>query len=290
MQQLSMFDLMEAPAPVAAPPVGTKVKLSAWEIEQRDNRLARTAYRAGLPTDDAGILNRAWSELTSYDGAVRAADYDGMVGAANRLRAIGEHAFGLTKAEDERSGPPRGNERFDCLHSAWTWLFDAMAADDGAIPLFGQKGHLELSIAGCRVDFSYAGLFGICDGDARVIEWDKPFFSETGFRSFQVCPHDHVIAANGLDCKAWLERVCLGQLTEGGNKKVALTRAWPTYALQWRQSKEFADKYDRADIWTQWGPEKHAEHWANYDARQAAALEQMAAEGIDPDEVWRTRR
>ncbi|WP_032998304.1 hypothetical protein [Rhizobium leguminosarum] len=290
MQQLSLFDLMVTPPVPVKPPVAAKVKLSAWDIEQRDNRLARMAYRSSLPSDDAGILNRAWAELTGYDAAVRSADYDGMVGAANRLRAIGEHAFGMTTEEGERSGPPRGNERFDCLHAAWTWLMDSMKADDGAAPLFGQKGRFELEIAGCRVDFSYAGMFGICGGDARIIEWDKPFFSETGFRSFQVCPHDYVIAAAKVDCKSWIARVCTGQLTEGGKKKVTLTRAWPTYALQWRQSKEFADKYDRADVWAQWGPEKHAEHWANHDARQATALEQMAADGIDPDEVWRTRR
>lgn len=290
MQQLSLFDLMVTPPVHVKPPAAAKVKLSAWDIEQRENRLARVAYRSSLPSDDAGILNRAWAELTAYDAAVRSADYDGMVGAANQLRAIGEHAFGMTAEEDENIGPPLGNKRFDCLYSAWGWLLDSMAADEGAMPLFGQKGHLELSIAGCRADFAYAGLFGICGGDARVIERDKPFFSETGYRSFQVCPHDHVIAAKGLDCKAWLERVCLAQLTEGGKKKVTLTRAWPTYALQWRQSKEFAEKYDRADVWAQWGPEKHAEHWASHDARQAAAIEQMAADGIDPDEVWRTRR
>ncbi|GMB80519.1 hypothetical protein NN6n1_13010 [Shinella zoogloeoides] len=295
MQQLSMFDLMMPPPPPAIPVARSlsnaeRKKMSSWQIEQIESQNARYAFRASLPSDDAGLLSRAWTELASYDAAVRAVDYDRMVEAGNHLRAIGEHAFGLSEAEDRRDSPPKGNARFDCLYAAWDWMSDALAANDGEIPMFGQKAHLELDIAGCRVDFRYAGMFGICGGDARVIDHDKPFFSETGYRSFQVCPIDHVIAAKGIDCKQWLERVCLAQLTEGGKRKIQLTRAWPGYCLTWRQSKEFADKADRTTTWDQWGPEKQAELWANHDASQAAALERMAAEGIDPEEVWRTRR
>lgn len=295
MQQLSMFDLMMPPPPAAIPATrvlsnAERKRMSAWQIEQFENQNARYAFRTSLPSYDAGLLTRAWAELTAYDAAVRAADYDGMVGAGNRLRAIGEHAFGLSEAEEKSLAAPKGSARFDCLHTAWMWMANATAANDGDVPMFGQKGHLELEIVGCRADFSYDGLFGICGGAARVIDRDKLFFSETGFHSFQVCPRDYVIAAGKLDCKGWLERVCTAQLTEGGKKKAKLTRAWPSYALQWRQSREFAESVNRAETWTQWGPEKHAEHWANHDTRQAAALDRMAAEGIDPDEVWRTRR
>ncbi|CAD7023256.1 hypothetical protein REJC140_00145 [Pseudorhizobium endolithicum] len=283
MQQLSMFDLITAPLVPLAAPVPTRPKLSPWQIEQRDNRLARFAYRDTLPSDDAGMLNEASAELRAYDVAVRNADYDGMVASGNRLRAIGEHAFGLTQAEAEKGGPPDGNGRFFCLYDAWDWMSAALAATDGEIPLFGQKGRFEIEIAGCRVDFTYSGIFGICGGEARVIDWEKPFLSETGYRSFQVCPDDYVIAAAKLDCKGWLERVCLGQLTEGGKRKFELTRAWPPYARSWRDSRAFAEKYARLDGWSE---ERLAEH----EASQRAALEQMAADGIDPDEVWRTRR
>lgn len=283
MQQLSFFDMMTAPPVPVAAPRPTKVNLSPWQIEQRDNQLARFAYRETLPSDDAGMLNQAWAELRTYDAAVRNADYDGMVTSGNRLKAIGEHAFGLTQDEAEKCGPPGGNERFFCLYDAWDWLSASLAESDGEIPMFGQKGRFEIEVAGCRVDFAYAGIFGLCGGDARVIDQDKPFFSETGYRSFQVCPDDYVIAAAKLDCKGWLERVCLGQLTEGGKRKVLLTRAWPSYARSWRDARAFAEKYARIDGWSE---ERLAEH----EIRQAAALEQMAADGIDPDEVWRTRR
>lgn len=286
------FDF-DIPAAVIAKPTALKkqpkVKKSEWQIERENNQRARFAYREPLPADDAELLNCAWTELKAYDAAVRAVDYDSMVAAANRLKAVGEHAFGLAREEAERSGPPKGNAKFACLHDAWTWMMNAMAATDGETPMFGQKGRLEIEVAGCRVDMRYDGMFGICGGDAHIIEWGKPFFSETGYRSFQVCPMDYVIAAGNIDCKTWLERVCMAQLTEGGKKKVKLTRAWPTYALQWRQSRDFAQRHKRDEVWTQWGPEKHAEHWANHDARQAEALALMKAEGIDPDEVWKTR-
>ncbi|MBX4920971.1 hypothetical protein HJA76_14850 [Rhizobium bangladeshense] len=283
MQQLSFFDMMAAPPLPAKEPAAAKVKLSPWQIEQRDNRIARFAYRESLPSDDAGLLNQAWVELRSYDAAVRNADYDGMVTYGNRIKAIAEHAFGLTVDEAQRGGPPDGNERFFCLYDAYDWLSAALAADEGAVSMFGQRGHFEIDVVGCRVDFAYSGLFGICGGDARVVDSEKPFFSETGYRSFQVCPDDFVIAAAKLDCKGWLERVCTNQLTEGGKKKVQLTRAWPLYARSWRDARAFAEKYARIDHWSE-------EQWAEYEAKQAAALEQMAADGIDPDEVWRTRR
>ncbi|NTG61825.1 hypothetical protein G6L45_16215 [Agrobacterium rhizogenes] len=286
------FDF-DIPAAVKAKPVALKkqpkAKMSEWQIEQENSRMARLAYRESLPDDDAGLLNRAWAELKAYDAAVRAVDYDGMVGAGNNLKAIGEHAFGMSRDEMARSGPPAGNGKFSCLSDAWSWVMNAISAENGEIPLFGQKARFEIEVAGCRVDMDYDGMFGICGGSAHVIDWEKPFFSETGYRSFQVCPNDFVIAAKDIDCKQWLERICTAQLTEGGKKKVKLVRAWPSYALQWRQSRAFVEQYKREELWMQWGPERHAEVWANHDARQADAMAQMIAEGIDPEEVWKTR-
>jgi hypothetical protein len=220
------FDIPAAvnakPAPLAKTKA-KKEKLSPWQLERINKQIARFSYRESLPSDDAELLNRAWSELKAYDAAARAADYDGMVTAGNNLKAIGEHAFGMTREEAEKGGPPDGNGRFFCLNDAWRWLMDGLAANDGEIPMFGQKGRFVIELGGCRVDFSYAGMFGICGGDARVVDLDKPFISETGYRSFQVCPDDFVIAAANMDCKQWLERVCMAQLTEGGKKKLKLS-------------------------------------------------------------------
>jgi hypothetical protein len=114
----------------------------------------------------------------------------------------------------------------------------------------------------------------------------SPYWSETGFRSFAGY---HVIDGPEFtesDCRQIIEAMIDSK--HGCNGK--LTKWWPSYCLQWRQSREFANGRDRATTWDQWGPEKHVEHWANFDARQAAAEAQMLADGIDKEEVWRTRR
>ncbi|UNK39354.1 hypothetical protein MNR02_06515 [Shinella sp. H4-D48] len=112
------------------------------------------------------------------------------------------------------------------------------------------------------------------------------YWSETGFKSFAGF---YGRIDDGLT-PAVLEQIICADIDSKHGCNGKLTKWWPSYCLQWRQNKTFADKFDRATTWDQWGPEKQAEHWASHDARQAAALQQMAAEGIDPDEVWRTRR
>lgn len=111
------------------------------------------------------------------------------------------------------------------------------------------------------------------------------YWSETGFRSFASA---WTVTGPGFtddDVREIIEANIDSK--HGCNGK--LTKWWPDYCRQWRQNKAFADKFDRATTWDQWGPEKQAEHWANHDAKQAAALERMHAEGIDPEEVWKTR-
>jgi hypothetical protein len=108
----------------------------------------------------------------------------------------------------------------------------------------------------------------------------SPYWSETGFRSFGYAHIDPDEIAGIIAAHIASKHGCKGKLTKW----------WPSYCLQWRQEREFAKGRDRATTWDQWGPEKHAEHWANFDTRQAAAEAQMIADGIDKDEVWRTRR
>ncbi|ASY56469.1 MT-A70 family methyltransferase [Sinorhizobium sp. CCBAU 05631] len=203
-----------------------KAKPSAWEAEREASAARKKAYRATIPAnapdDELVLVAESW--LKSYHKAVMEADVDGQRLAYDRLDAIAEHLFGVAPDVDWRSagGPPNGNGRFSCLADARDWLMEKLAAPDGEAPMFGQPGRFLIELFGCRVDFHYDGLFGICGGNAHVVDLDKPFFSETGYRSFQVCPHDHVIYAGGLDCKPYMERVCTEQSCEGGKKKVKL--------------------------------------------------------------------
>lgn len=102
------------------------------------------------------------------------------------------------------------------------------------------------------------------------------FWSETGFRSFgvNVSDPDEVV-----EC-----------IEEHLDKSGRLERWWPSYVLWWRQDLAFylwtvAEIGGREKVWDQWGPEKHAEAWANFDKRQAEHMAQMLADGIDPNDV-----
>lgn len=214
------------PAPSRPAKSNKAAKLSEWEQQRVESAERKRAYRetipANAPDDELVLVAESW--LKSYHKSVMAADPDGQRLAYDRLDAIAEHLFGTDPGIDWRSagGPPQGNGRFSCLADARDWLMEKLAASDGDVPLFGQSGRFLIELFGCRVDFRYDGLFGYCGGNAHVVDLDKPFFSETGYRSFQVCPHDHVIHAGALDVRAYFERVCSEQFAEGGKKKVKL--------------------------------------------------------------------
>lgn len=65
------------------------------------------------------------------------------------------------------------------------------AAAPGAVPLWGQEGHFILDVNGMRVRIELEGMFGIGGGfsywpgfAAYAVDQDRPFLSETGYRSF----------------------------------------------------------------------------------------------------------
>jgi hypothetical protein len=67
----------------------------------------------------------------------------------------------------------------------------ATSAPENAVPLWGQSGSFEISCDGMRVWIEMQGIFGICASSiawmgfaAHAVDWDKPFLSETGYRSF----------------------------------------------------------------------------------------------------------
>lgn len=111
------------------------------------------------------------------------------------------------------------------------------------------------------------------------------YWSQTGFKSFAGFQG----RIDGGLTPTIIAEIINADIDSKWGGKGKLTKWWPDYCLQWRQNKDFADRVERATTWDQWGPEKQAEHWASYDARQAAAIERMHAQGIDPQEVWKTR-
>jgi hypothetical protein len=63
-------------------------------------------------------------------------------------------------------------------------------ARKGKVPLWGQSGTFEITVSGTRIRIALDGMFGIAHCTvwggfaAHAIDWDKPFISETGYRSF----------------------------------------------------------------------------------------------------------
>lgn len=70
-------------------------------------------------------------------------------------------------------------------------LARATRAPEGTVPLWGQSGIFEITSDGMRVRIEMEGIFGIGASftmwvgfAAHAVDWDKPFLSETGYRSF----------------------------------------------------------------------------------------------------------
>lgn len=65
------------------------------------------------------------------------------------------------------------------------------AALSGTVPLWGQEGTFEITVCDMRVRIELDGLFGIASSvafwpgfAAHAVEPDRPFLSDTGYRSF----------------------------------------------------------------------------------------------------------
>lgn len=194
-------------------------KETQWEAERRQQAELAAWHRADLPgngLDEIAELIEAYGlTIEAYHKAALKNDEKGMLDAYCRARAAVANYWGSPPG-NEYGGP---REVFDCWASAAQHLSSQVAAPDGEIPMYGQRGRFMLVIAGCRVDFHYDGLFGICGGAGHVIDLDKPFISDTGFRSFQVTPFDHLVWTGGIPVDEYMRRTCTAQLCSGDKRK-----------------------------------------------------------------------
>lgn len=152
-------------------------------------------------------------------------------------------------------------------------------------------GETELTVVGDAPDPIQVEVAGIactvafdCDFGFSTYVIDGPgakFWSETGFRSFGVG------AVDAAQVSTVIERFIAAPARDGNGMGGRMVRWWPCYALQWRATLAMLLKMNepRAQLWTQWGPERHAEIWARKDRDFAAALARMQAAGIDPNDV-----
>src|ERR1035438_5525071 len=89
------------------------------------------------------------------------------------------------KLDPENNGILAGPEAPGCF------LANATAAPSGTVPMWGQEGDFTVTVGSIPVRVTMDGMFGICASmnvwpgfAAHAVEYDKPFLSETGYRSF----------------------------------------------------------------------------------------------------------
>ena len=127
----------------------------------------------------------------------------------------------------------------------------------------------------CTIGYSIGFCTYAIDGHGSL------FWSETGFRSFgvNVSDPDRITAL--------VERYIDAPAKNGNGMAGKLVRWWPCYARQWRDGLGFILRHgrERATLWNQWGPDRHAEVWSCRDAQFSADLTQMCSDGIDPNDL-----
>ena len=134
-------------------------------------------YRAakGLPDTDEELIERCRELLVEYDATIRLADRGFADDIAAKIEQAciklnGGEAFGMKCIPD----------------GGMTRMGAALMAPYQSVPMWGQPGIFTIEAHGIPVRVGYSGLFGVTHHgfDVTAIEWDKPFLSPTGYRSF----------------------------------------------------------------------------------------------------------
>ncbi|MBZ9683239.1 hypothetical protein LB531_21515 [Mesorhizobium sp. CO1-1-2] len=201
-----------------------------WQIEAEAMRREQDDIVAMLRNGpDDYLVSIAREALCGYHAAMMACDKPARKPYALVIDACVETLYRITEygGEENRadgsshSWPAKGKSRFDCWNTASAWLGRQLAAPDGEIPMHGQPGRFMLMIHGCRTDVEYPGLLAGPGLHGKVIDLDKPFFSETGFRSFTTggLSHERWFVEEPLDVAEMLTILMEESLLSDGNGK-----------------------------------------------------------------------
>jgi hypothetical protein len=109
-----------------------------------------------------------------------------LAGDEKEAMALREEADRLaTKLNNYEPGIIAGDDAPGCVLERLT------RAEDGTVPLWGQIGNFEITHGAMRVRITMDGIFGAASNvfpwlgfAAHAVEWNRPFLSETGYRSF----------------------------------------------------------------------------------------------------------
>ena len=182
--------------------------------------------------DPLRYLAVARQVLEAYDAAIRSGNTDEAERQAGHLRNL---------AIDLNGGTSRG---MAVDNGGLVQLDRALRATD-TLPMWGQSGMFTVVLqAGCLVRVEYAGLTRgtahHCFG-AHVVEVDKPFLSETGYRHFVPFDADFP-PPPGSVVPLWCTQVMeayVQSADKASRKKSGLVPLLPEY--QARRKQELAD-------------------------------------------------
>ena len=149
------------------------------DADQTNHARAVEKQTAHLPTTMGDALPFFWELLDEHHTAMLAGQADEAMFCREEARRLAVRLNGGNRGilADETSP---GNV-----------LAHETAAAPDAVPLWGQKGSFIVAAAGIRVRIEMDGVFGICATSsfwpgfaAHAVDFDRPFISETGYRSF----------------------------------------------------------------------------------------------------------
>lgn len=157
--------------------LGFDLLLSASDADNEKRRQERAYTHLPRTVDEALPFYRAL--IQQHHAAMLAGD-------AATVRRLREEAEGLAfKLNNYQPGIIADDDAPGCVLARLT-----RAADD-TIPLWGQEGSFIVTCGTMRVRIELEGIFGIGAAHmswagfaAHAVDWDKPFLSETGYRSF----------------------------------------------------------------------------------------------------------
>ena len=161
----------------AAIQLGFDGLLSEAETGNRRHRLDRES--AHLPGELEAAIRHHRTQIRAFHAAVQAQDFASAekIDAEAHLMAVREN-HGEPGILAGRDSPGR-------------ILGRRCAAKAGAVPLFGQEGRFRIEVAGAAILIAMDGMFGlggtIPGFAAHAVDFDRPFISETGYRSFLGC-------------------------------------------------------------------------------------------------------
>ncbi|NDW06492.1 hypothetical protein GTK09_18895 [Jiella sp. 40Bstr34] len=149
------------------------------EAAETNRKSAFERETGHLPGSMEAAVPYLFDLITAHHAAMLTADID------EALRLRGEAHRLAEKLNGGERGILAGPEAPGCRLERLT------TAETGAVPLWGQTGSFVIETNGIRARIEMHGLFGIGAGfstwlgfAAQAVDWDKPFISQTGYRSF----------------------------------------------------------------------------------------------------------